>query len=92
MEKVRELAFQRARTESGARAMQTPIRPALHSVFIVLAEILENLGEDRIAGLRRHRRVVSELWPASERLDCLADAGIVRWCGTIRAYQRAPCN
>ncbi|RPF20372.1 hypothetical protein [Myceligenerans xiligouense] len=78
--------------------MPNPKSPSLHAMFVALTEILETLGEDRIARLTLLRGGTVTIEPVhlSEGADIARDLGlsetfiqrlavptVADWCGTV---------
>lgn len=81
--------------------MQTPTRLSLHGMFVVLAELVEALGEDRIAGLTLMRgsvriepsqlsdgaAIARELGLASSLDQRLTTPAVTDWSGTVAGLE-----
>lgn len=81
--------------------MQTPTRPSLHGMFVVLIEILESLGEDRVAGLTILRGsvrieptaladgelIARELGLTAGVVQRLTTPAVADWSGTVAGLE-----
>ena len=81
--------------------MQSQIKPPLHTMFVVLAEILETLGEHRVAGMTILRGsvriepsqlsdgevIARQLGLTEGMVQQLATPAITDWSGTVAGLE-----